>query len=384
MKINNNLRKVLFILGSRGEYGYVRPILQLLKKEKGMVFEVLLCNMHLLPEFGSTADEFIKDGISIDWKVFNTLDGYNLVTMTKSLGVFLTSIPEILEKSKPNLVLVSGDRGEQLMATIAATNMNIPVAHIQAGEVSGNIDGNVRHAITKLAHIHFCSSLDAYNRVLSLGEEDFRVFNVGAPLIDELISAPIIDVRDKYNINKKSSLFLVVQHSTTETFDKAEEEMTQTLRAINKFDAEVIVIMPNSDAGCEGIKKAINKYKTDRYTIFRNLPRYEYINFMRVATLIIGNSSSGIMESPTFKIPAINIGRRQEGRLRASNVINVDYNPSYTHIKKAINIALSKEFRGNLKSVINPYGDGRSAEKILRILKDIKINDKLLLKKITY
>ena len=387
------MRKILFIAGSRGEYGYIRPIIKEIKKDDAIDYEVLVTNMHLLEKFGKSVEHFKKDNIEIHHKIYNTLDGYNNTTMAKSLGIFLLQIPEILEKSNPDIVLVSGDRGEQLMATIAACHMNIPVVHIQAGEKSGNIDGQVRHSITKLAHIHLCSNKDAYNRVINLGEEKFRVFNTGAPLVDELIDDNFIirNIRSKLNINNNKDIFLIVNHSISEESDKSGEQMEILLNSIEKYDVNKIFIMPNSDAGSLNIRKILSKKGSNNLDkdkfglnyVFYNLPRIDYINLMRECKIMIGNSSSGIMEAPTFKLPVINIGRRQIGRLQGGNVINVEKYDK-RNIQRAIDKGLSKKFTESLENIKNPYGEKCVSKNIVNILKNTKINNKLLNKEITY
>jgi len=278
---------------------------------------------------------------------------------------------------------VSGDRGEQLMAAIAAAHMNIPVAHIQAGEVSGNIDGSMRHAITKISHIHFASNKDAYERVIRLGEEPSRVHNVGAPLVDELTTEGFTDpdIRSKYNI-PEGKLFLAVMHPVTEEFGTSYSFAETVLSAINEFDSNVVLILPNSDAGSGEVRRAINANKKSNYHVFKNLSRSDYASLLKECDVMVGNSSSGIMEAPTFRKPVVNIGRRQEGRQQASNVINTPVNKDL--IEKAIREALSEGFKKRLSTCVNPYGDGRSSERIIKILKDIRIDDKLLVKKITY
>lgn len=388
----NKKRKILVVSGTRAEYGYVRPLLKLIEGDSEVESETLVTNMHLLEKFGKSVTEFAKDNIEVTYKIYNTLDGYNNTTMVKSLGVYLLQLPEILEKSKPDIVLISGDRGEQLMTAIAASHLNIPVAHIQAGEKSGNIDGSVRHAITKISHIHFCANQDAYERVIKLGEDSFRVFNLGAPLIDEIVAPDfyIKDIRKKLNLREDRKIFLVVNHSVTEESEDAGEQMKAIIEAVEPVDAEVVLIMPNSDAGSVAIRKTLatygsdnlNKSKFDKYRIFYNLSRVEYISIMREASVMIGNSSSGILEAPSFKLPVINIGRRQHGRLQGENVINCEYNKEL--IIKAINKAESESFRNSLQNLVNPYGDGRSSEKILNILKTISLNKKLTQKEIAY
>jgi GDP/UDP-N,N'-diacetylbacillosamine 2-epimerase (hydrolysing) len=380
-------RKILFIAGSRGEYGYIRPIIRQIEQDPDMEYEVLVTNMHLLPKFGESLKEFEKDNIKVDYKIFNTLDGYNNLTMAKSLGIFLLQIPEILEKSKPDIVLISGDRGEHLMAAIAASHMNIPVAHIQAGEKSGNIDGVVRHAITKMSHIHFSSNEDSYNRVKNLGEQEFRIFNTGAPLVDELLEhddSSFADILEKYKINKNKKIFLIVNHSITEEPQESGSQMKSILESINEFDSTKIIIMPNSDAGNLNIRKQLSIFeKRDDYKIFYNLPREIYINFLRNCDVMIGNSSSGIMEAPTFKKPVINIGRRQLNRFAANNVIHVkEYDKE--SIVSSIKTALSEQFIDSIKNIKNPYGEHKVSENIKNVLKNIEVNPELLNKEITY
>ncbi len=241
------MRKILFIAGSRGEYGYIRPIIQEIKKRSDIDYDVLATNMHLLPKFGKSIDEFAKDGIKVSSEIYNTLDGYNHLTMPKSLGILLLQLPETLSRIAPDIVLISGDRGEQLMAAIAAIHMNIPVAHVQAGELSGNVDGVVRHAITKLSHIHFASNEDAKNRVLSLGEQEFRVFQTGAPLIDELLddTFPTPKIREKYGISTEAPLFLIVNHPVTEEQNQAADQMNKLLSVMRDFNGEKVIICPN-------------------------------------------------------------------------------------------------------------------------------------------
>lgn len=180
-------KKLLFITGSRGEWGYIRPILRLCQRRQDFDFSLCVTNMHLLPEYGSSYQEIEKDGFQIDHKIFMSLDGYNHLTMVKSLGIFLISLADIIATNKPNWIILAGDRGEQLMGALCGAFCYLPVAHIQAGELSGNIDGMTRHAIGKYAHLHFASNTDAADRLEKLGEEEFRIHNVGAPQLDELV-----------------------------------------------------------------------------------------------------------------------------------------------------------------------------------------------------
>ncbi len=380
-------RKVLIITGSRGEYGYIRPVISLMKKSDVVDPEVLVTNMHMLPEFGNSVVQFRKDNIDVKHKIYMALSGYTNTTMVKSLGVFMLSMADILSNNNTiDLILLAGDRGEQLVAAMAGMHMNIPVAHIQAGELSGNVDGMARHAITRFSHIHFAANEDAKNRLIKMGEEPFRVFMVGAPQLDEFTPDNITrpeEISNIFSLNLEKPLIIVVQHPVTEQADQSGEQMRETMKAIIEMDIQTVVIYPNNDAGSVAIQKCISDNRTMNIRLERNVPRKDYAGLMNVASVIVGNSSSGILEAPSFKLPAVNIGRRQAGRLQAKNVINVkDFNWKY--IKDAIREALSKEFRQTLADLQNPYGDGKSSKRIVKIIETIPIDEKLLYKNITY
>ena len=384
-KASKSKRKIAIIAGSRGEYGYFRPVIREIIKRKNLDYGIVASNMHVLDSFGSSISEIEKDGFKIHTSVFNTFDGYNHLTMTKSLAVFMIQLPEILKQMGADMVLLAGDRGEQLIGAITSAYMYIPVAHIQAGEVSGNIDGVTRHAISKFAHIHFASNKDAADRVLNMGEENFRVHNVGAPMLDELVAGfktPEEKVYKKFNLDKKKPVMLFVYHSVTEEIADLPRHMDQILTAVKTFPHQIVVILNNSDAGSRVIREKIVSHKTPAMSIYPNVSREDYVGLMNIADVIVGNSSSGIIEAPTFKLPAVNIGNRQKGRLQSTNVINVGYET--VAIKKAITKALSKGFKAKVVKCKNPYGDGKSAKRIVDILESVPINDKLLIKRITY
>lgn len=382
---SKNKRKIAIIAGSRGEYGYFRPVIREIIKRKNLDYAIVASNMHVLDSFGSSISEIEKDGFKIHASVFNTFDGYNHLTMTKSLAVFMIQLPEILKQMQADMILLAGDRGEQLIGAIAGAYMYIPTAHIQAGEVSGNIDGVTRHAISKFAHIHFASNKDAYDRVIKMGEEEFRVHNVGAPMLDELVSGlktPAEKVYKKFKLDKQRPVMLFVYHSVTEEIADLSRHMDEILKAVKTFPHQIVVILNNSDAGSRLIREKITSHKTSSMNIYPNLPREDYVGLMNIADVIVGNSSSGIIEAPTFKLPAVNIGNRQKGRLQSTNVIDVGYDA--TSIKKAIIRAISKEFKNKVSKCKNPYGDGRSAKRIVDILESLPIDDRLLIKRITY
>ena len=380
------MKKIMIVTGSRGEWGYIRPILKLIDKRDDVKAVLVVTNMHLLPAYGNSYKEIENDGFHIDYKVHMSLDGYSHVTQAKSLGIFLSSMPDIIENEKPDWLLLAGDRGEQLMGAIAGAYTYTPVAHIQAGEVSGNIDNMTRHAIGKLVHLHFASNQDAADRLIRLGEEAFRVHNVGAPQIDEMVSAQyteLSDIEDKLCVNLSQGYILGVMHPVTEEADKAEMQAEIFIRSLNHFNLPKVIILPNNDAGSNGVKRAIQEFRKGEYYMYANLKREDYLGLLKNTQCIVGNSSSGLLEAPTFKVPAVNIGRRQNMRFRGINVIDVPFEEEA--VIQAIEKAMSKDFREYLnEKCMNPYGDGHSSERILDLLINTPIDQKLLVKKLTY
>ena len=377
--------KLLFFTGSRGEWGYLRPILNKCKKMK-IKFHLCVTNMHLLDNFGYSLKEIEKDGFKINDKIYMALDGYNKHTVTKSMGVLMSSFVDTVNRINPDWIVIAGDRGETLIASIVAAYTDTPIAHIQAGELSGNIDGQARHAIGKFSNLHFASNQDAAMRLKKLGEEKFRIKLVGAPQLDDLNKLKynnLITFKTKYNINLNNGYLLVIYHPPQEQIESIKIDLNSIFKFLNKIKLKKIWISPNNDAGSSIIKSEfLRKRKSDDY-LFDNLPRNEYLILLKNTRCIIGNSSSGILESPTFKTPCINIGKRQFGRLRAKNIIDVNI-PKVSNLLNAYKKSQSKSFKNKIKNLKNPYGDGNSSERILKIILNTKIDDKLMFKKLTY
>jgi GDP/UDP-N,N'-diacetylbacillosamine 2-epimerase (hydrolysing) len=379
-------KKLLFVTGSRGEWGYIRPILKLIQKSEDFSYSICATNMHLLPSFGESVKEIEKDGFKVDYRINMSVDGYNHITQVKSLGLFLVSFSDILASDMPDWIILAGDRGEQLMGAIAGGYTYLPVAHIQAGERSGNIDGMSRHAIGKFAHLHLASNEDAKERLLRLGEEAFRIHNIGAPQLDELeegyYSTPE-EVIANLDFDITRDYMMLVQHPVTEEFDIADQQIEETMKAIGQFDLPKVVILPNNDAGSIKVRNGIEKYIKGEHYVFSNLKRQDYLALLKHTKVLVGNSSSGLLEAPTFKTPAVNIGRRQQGREQGINVINTDFDAEL--IVMAIHKALDKDFVKEIKEkCINPYGDGQSAKRILDIIRSLPVDNKLIVKDITY
>jgi len=378
--------KILFVTGSRSEWGYIKPILDILKKKR-IKTDICLTNMHLLDSFGSSINEVKKDGFKTNEKIYMALDGYNTYTMTKSLGVFTISFTDMLLRIKPDWVVIAGDRAESFTACVVSAYNNIATAHIQAGELSGNIDGQSRHAIGKFAHLHFCANKEFSNRLKKMGEQEFRIKTVGSPQLKKLNFKKNENKKKKIfeelNIEKLKGYLLVVYHSVTEEFYKTEKNFNIFLESLKKISLPKIWILPNNDAGSSVIKSNILKKRTNDIFIFDNINREKYLYILKYASCIVGNSSSGIIEAPTFKVPCVNVGRRQNKRLRAKNVIDImTYDKD--KIAQAINKAISIKFKKSIHNIKNPYGDGKSSNKIVEHLLNTKIDKDLFFKEITY
>ena len=375
--------KLLFVNGSRGEWGYIRPLIRHCQAQ-GVDYGICATNMLLLPAYGTLVDEIRREGFNVSDEIYMSLEGHNHHTMTKSLALFMTSFVDVLRRMKPDWVVLAGDRGEQLMAAIAAAYTYTPVAHIQAGERSGNIDGVTRHAIGKFVHLHFAANQDAADRLLQLGEEPFRVHLVGAPQLDELTGLDVPsaeDIEARYSVPTKRPFLLVVQHPVTEEMDNARQQTLELIKSLSRFDLPKVWILSNNDAGSALIRQTLADERTSDIFVFENLARRDYLGMLKHCACIVGNSSSGLLEAPTYKTPAVNLGRRQADRVRGANVIDADFDRDA--IEQAINRAMSKNFRATLADLVNPYGDGHSAKRIVDIMKETSIDDRLLVKRLT-
>ncbi len=378
--------KVLIITGSRGEWGYIRPILRLMDKDEGFDYDLCVTNMHLLPANGLSVREIEKDGFLVRYKLPMSYEGGTHITQIKSLGSFLMSLGDVLASESYDMILLSGDRGEQLMGAIAGAYCYIPTAHIQAGEISGNIDGAARHAIGKLVHLHFAANEDAYERLVKLGEEENRVHLTGAPQIDEMVSEETlsyVETCQHFAVDPDKGFILVVQHPVTEDYEIVERDTQILFNALSDVDIQKICISPNNDAGADLVKNAISNSRSLDMSIFDNLPRGKYLSLLRHTKVLVGNSSSGLLEAPTYSTPAINLGRRQHGRYRGINVIDCEYNK--LDILEAIKEALKPEFKRLLLEKKDfPYGKGNSSKKILDVFRSVRLDQDFLVKRLTY
>ncbi|KAB2946576.1 MAG: UDP-N-acetylglucosamine 2-epimerase [Candidatus Methanoperedens nitroreducens] len=382
-------RKIVVITGTRAEYGLLHPVMKAIENNPKLELSVIATGMHLSREHGYTINEINKDGFKIDASIDMLLGNDTGAAMAKSLGIGIVGITQALEQIKPDIVLILGDRGEPFAGAIAATHMNIPVAHIHGGEstTGGCIDESIRHSITKFAHIHFPATKESGDRIKKLGEEMWRIHIVGAPGLDTILNAELIpgeQLIKNFSLTGDNPFLLVIQHPVTTQPENAADEMRITLNALMELKIQTILIYPNSDAGGRSMIEVIKEFEHLSFLhTFKSLPHIEYLSLMKIASVLVGNSSSGIIEAASFHLPVVNIGIRQDGRQCGCNVLNVAHDKS--KIIEAIHTALhDKTFKQKVKQCTNPYGDGKAALRIAEVLAELEINKALLQKKITY
>ena len=366
------IEKILYITGTRADYGLMHDTLELL--DKNFQLYIVSTGMHLMKEFGYSIDEIKKDPFNLH-VIEQTFLKDDDKSMSLFIGNLIKDLTNLMNNLKPDIILLLGDRCEMLAGAVVASYLQIPIAHIHGGDVSSTVDDSTRHAITKLANIHFPATEKSASRIKQMGENPDNIYVVGAPGLDSITKIKDnIDedyLKEKYNIKK--DFILVLQHPVSLENEDSALQISQTLDAVTSTDYQIIVVYPNADAGGRSMINKINEYDVDSY---KTIPHNDFIGLLSLASILIGNSSSGIIESSSFKLPVINIGTRQQGREKASNVIDVDYDSD--EILKAIQYIESDEYQNKLKECVNPYGCGKSCEKICKILKEIELSNDLL------
>jgi len=378
--LSNMKEKLLIITGSRSTYGLWRPIIKQMLKSKILAPKVLITGMHTLKEFGYTANEVKKDKFPIAAIVKISEKDDMLRHLTKEIE----GIRKYCLGNKVDGIFVLGDTDHMLAGAVVAGHLNIPLFHIAGGDLSGFVvDSAIRHAITKFSNIHFTATKNGARRVAAMGEERWRIFNVGAPGLVGLSKIKFLSKKDlakNLGLNVSKKWTIVLQHATP--LDKVAfiSQIRPLLRAVSYLDGEKIVIYPNSDTGSDTIVKEIDKYSPRKdFHIFKTLPRKTYLNLFKTADLLIGNSSSGIVESTFFKLPTVDVGNRQNDRERGKNVIHCDYDGK--SIKAALAKMESKDFRELCKKAKSPYGNGAMNKLVVKITEQVINRKDLLIKK---
>jgi UDP-N-acetylglucosamine 2-epimerase (non-hydrolysing)/GDP/UDP-N,N'-diacetylbacillosamine 2-epimerase (hydrolysing) len=397
--MKNVKRKIAVFSGNRAEYGLQYPILKVMSSDQRLECYLLAGGAHLQQDFGKTMAEIESDGFNVYRQVEIEMQQDTLFATAQAIGTGILSISRILDELRPDFLVVYADRYESFAAMITSTQMNIPTAHIEGGDYTegGALDDSVRHAMTKLAHLHFTTNEQAAERILKMGEEDWRVYNVGFPVLD-LVKAGIYatpeEVVQFLNLDLSKPVVLFCQHSVTTEFDQAVEQILPSLNALKKLALdgyEIIITFPNNDAGGRRIIEQIQGLAANaipNIKIIKSLGRHRFHGLLNVLGRIgrgafVGNSSAGIKETPAFGCPTVNIGSRQQGRLRANNVIDVPYETEA--IVMAIKHCVEdQQFRHQCITCDNPYGVGDAGSCITEVLATIPIDNKLLQKKMTY
>ena len=363
-----NARKVCVVTGSRAEYGLFYPILYKITKSDALELQLITTSSHQSVEFGLTYKQIENDGFHIDDQIDNLFSPDDKLSIVKSTGLATSLLAESFNKLKPDIVLLLGDRYETLSAATAALLMNIPIAHIHGGEkTEGAVDEQIRHSITKMSYLHFCSSEVYRNRVIQMGEDSSRVFNSGAPGIDNIVNLKLLTKRKleedlNWKFSPKSALF--TYHPVTLEDTDIDKDLNMILSILKSSSLKILFTYANADFGGRIINKKIEEFckiDTFKYKIVKNLGQVKYLSAMKYVDILIGNSSSGIIEAASYKKPVINIGNRQKGRIKGINVIDC----KISRLQDSIAIALSDEFRNKIKSITNIYGKGNAAEIIV-------------------
>ena len=376
-------RTIAVVTSSRADYSHLYWPLKTLADHPDVDLKLIVLGPHLSPEFGSTVQEIEKDGFTIDGRVECLLSSDSDVGMAKTIGVAILGLADLLGRLRPDLLLLIADRYEMLAPASVALALRLPIAHIEGGEVSeGAIDDAVRNALTKMSHIHFTSTEGARSRVIAMGEEAWRVHRAGAPSLDHLKKERIFtrqEIERRLSISLKESTLLVAYHPVT-LLDDTTEEAAALFAALSATHGQILFCYPNADAGSRSLIQRTKRFIADRGNghIFTNLDALTYWSLLAQVEMLLGNSSSGIMETASFALPTVNIGMRQKGRERARNVIDVA--PTVEAILEGIVHARSSEFRASLVGMTNPYGDGVAAECIARVLTSVPLNQTLRIK----
>lgn len=380
-------RKICVVTGTRAEYGLLYWLLKEIEADKELELQVIVTGMHLSPEFGLTYKEIEKE-FSVNKKIEILLSSDTSVGISKSMGLAQISFAESYDELKPDIVIVLGDRYEIFSATSAAMIARIPIAHLHGGEkTEGAFDESIRHSITKMSHLHFTATNEYENRVIQLGEDPSRVFNIGGMGIEnikrlKLLSKDEFEKSIEFKLNIKN--ILVTFHPVTLENSTAQEQFKELLGAIDELEeTNIIFTKANSDTDGRVINKMIDEYVTknsNKSIVFTSLGQLRYLSALQYVDAVVGNSSSGLAEAPSFKIGTINIGDRQKGRIKASSVI--DCEPNKDSILNSFEKLYSKEFQETLKTITNPYGDGCASKKIVEILKSVDLGN--ILKKSFY
>ncbi len=380
-------KRVCVVTGSRAEYGLLRHLMDAIRASGSLSLQLIVTGMHLSPEFGSTYREIEGDGFRIDRKVEMLLSSDTPTGIAKSTGLGIIGLAEAFDQLKPDLIVLLGDRFEILSAAIAAMYARIPIAHLHGGETTlGAFDEGIRHSITKMSHLHFVATETYRNRVIQLGESPDRVFNVGGLGVDAMQQMELLNLEDlekqlRFRLGNKA--LLITFHPVTLETCTAEQQLTELLFALERLDTSFRFVMtyPNADTDGRRLTALLNDFANKQHhrsLVVASLGQPRYWSVLKHAAAVVGNSSSGLLEAPSFCVPAVNIGDRQSGRVKADSVI--DCQPVASEIFAAIQRAVSPEFQTYCQKMDNPYGNGGAARSIVDVLCHFPLHERMLKK----
>ena len=378
-------RRIGVVTVGRSDYGIYRTILKAIEQDPDLELRLIVSGSHLSPELGYTFKAIEADGFQVDERVEMLLSSESPEGIAKSVGLGVIGFAQCLNRLRPDILLLLGDRFEMHAAALAALPFKIPIAHIHGGELTeGAFDDALRHSLTKLSHIHFVATEDYARRVAQLGEEPWRITLSGAPVLDNLESLELVgyhELESKYAFDLTRSCLLVTFHPVTLEYERTEWQITQLLVALKSANMPVVFTGPNEDTHHGIIRRTIEEYAAQNASawIVDNLGTRDYFSLMAAAGAMVGNSSSGIIEAGSFKLPVVNVGNRQRGRVRGPNVIDVGYN--HEEILRGIKKAVRPQFRASIKHMTNPYGRGNATAKIIARLKEISLDRQLICKR---
>lgn len=379
-------RHIAVLTGKRGGYGAMKPLLRALDADPELRLSLIVTDQHLNERFGATISEVereFKVSAAVDME---QVDG-SALARAKALGTCLNRISDVLQDLRPDILVLYGDRGEVLATAVAAIHLGIPIAHLQGGDLSGNIDELMRHAMTKLSHLHFPSTPTSADRIRRMGEEEWRIHVVGDNHVDPIVAGDYTDaatLRQRYNISEGEKPIIILQHPETTRRRDHYGDMHTILDAVLERGTRTIIIYPCSDQGYDEIVCAIQEVETrPGVSVHRNIDAHDFRGLLAIAGVMVGNSSAGLIETPYFQLPAINIGQRQSGRAHAENVIHCE--PLRNAIATALATALDDpHFATTAARCSRPFGDGLAWRRVLGVLKTVELGPQLLNKRMTY
>lgn len=371
------MRKICVITGTRADYGLFYPILKKIEASEKLELQLIATTMHLSSEFGLTYEQIIKDGFKVDEKIENLLSSDTKSAIAKSTGLATILLSDAFNRLKPDIVLILGDRYETLANATSAMLMNIPIAHIHGGEITeGAVDEQIRHAVTKMSYLHFTSTKEHRKRVIQMGEDPDRVFNSGAPGIDNIVNFDFLikeELEDDLNWKFGSKSALFTYHPVTLDKSDINHDIEKIFDALVSTDLNILFTYANADDNGRVINQKIEEFcqvNPAKYKVVKSLGQLRYLSAMKYVDLLIGNTSSGIIEAASFQKPVVNIGDRQKGRLQSGNVVDCDIES----IKRAVDVAFSDDFKLKYEQVQNVYGEGEAAKIIVDILENNKLS----------